>query len=767
MRTPHDTTRQLKHTNEYRQEVAVYTITSNGKFTATGEKKEVYGIATLVPELFFIQDKLDLSDKDQVAVDLARVESIVKMRLPSHSMLPSHPGWQELSFKSGQLESTVYVLFGKVDMGQANLANSRLTRLIYHIGAQSEYLGRTKVHVIRDDKYNKYDGWCALNPAIVTAKTSAIKVYGIDMKVSYITNATPTVKCGGEISWKTWKAVCKVAKVDYTDINIGVIIPEKSLKFEDKDNPVDEFEISLFEVFPNNISKRAKISLQALTNIPLTEEASSWVVDEYVKLINNIKDAYADKTGKAVANLISKSIGDADTDENAAFIQDSVKSVLVRLQTGLPMTTDEYLNSTLPLVLKTLKHIEVPGVFEMISPSSIGYTDIVVSERFVDIMKKKYNIKITVGSEVIMLRPPSTGIEAITLNVVAIGPCMKVNPTMMKEIQSGDFDGDGAMITVLPFKQFKASDNNSAITTKVKTEIPMTVAEANAAGFWSQFSIPEVDGLLRAANEQGLNPTGLRSALQWTVDSAKNQIDFDLDDIVKCTGLEFNDVSALTKLFKARLTNDKSAMVKYNILVATMRKYTTKIPWMNVIAKHHPLPFIVSGYNNEYYEAISNKDSKYHKRITKIMTKVYHHVIGYNFESKLIKKDNTNIDMSLLDKNKVMYIRQSVLKYDHSVKQEAYDVYNAYMDHFTRVIGKDVTAAFDNLRAIKEYVSNHPKGDLILKYIYACIMLKADKRIPLKSNKLLSYLPVRLGSYDLCKLNAWVGINWQYKVTIK
>ena len=757
------------------KEVGVFSLTPNHRFRRV-DRQVISGVSALIPKAFILRVPIaDVADKSAIEAELRAAEAAVRERFPIIRMLPSHPAWVKRTL-NGSVH--VHALFGAVDVkDEANHANSRLTRLIGHIDGESRYLGRRRVRVIRgDNPWMRWDGWCAVNPNTIHCPWPTMKVYGVEnFGTDYIINGGPTIKCCGETSSRTWKALCRHLHIQRDACD--VIVPEVSLKFDDGR---DEFTVELFSVFASVLGEHFAVSLQMLMNVPLTGEAHLWAAGRVISLIREISDALKDPTGIAVADLMNShaaevAAGLANGDCEEGIIEEgteAMNSLITRIVAGLPIETSKYLKGVLPVLARRLRSFTIAGGSEMVLPDdTLKAGEVSISRRMAKAIKRKYGIDLTVGSAVLVARYPITGTEVALARVAAIGR-PAVNTTWWIERFSGDFDGDRYAIGTLAKEGIDTFVNEDAFTyppksEKVKTKVPMTIVEANAAGVWSQTMIPAIDRYLRICNEKGLNAGPMKNLLQWVIDSSKNQIDFNIEEICAEVGIAPRDrMSSLATLMSARFGGSKhNGLLIINGLIRRAKTEITHIPWMNLVRKSGVLSYYISGTGDPAYASLQSKVERsgangYEKFLVFEMQRVYREVkADFLLTSASNMEDQAVYPVADLDQAKVQLIRKKALELPKEARVLAHQILAKYNAFVTTIRGgvNATTDAFRNIKEAVELVKASPYGDSALKYLFAALVLGVDPKIQMRATTVLGYMPLLQGSYNIAKINEYLG----------
>lgn len=761
------------------KEVGVYQISKDCKFQLV-DSMEISGIAAIVPKAFVIRSWIDDTDEGTIEAASREAEKRVKKRLPGHRTLPSHPTWVKRNMIGSYYS---YDLYGEVDVPEEpNLANSRLTRLISHIDDQSRYLGRARVAVLRGEhEWATWDGWCLLNPNKYHVPWNHLKVYGTDkFGIQYLFGGSPTVKCCSELNPRLWRKACKHLGIGLDDVD--VIIPEISLKFDNgKDGVIEDVE--LFSVFDSVLGERFTVSLQMLMNVPLTNEAHEWAAARMIPRIEEINEALKDPSGlKALAliasdkeemrsQLAAGELSDVEAEEGT----ESMSALQRRILAGLPIEEYKYLQGILEILLRRLRNFRIPGASEMVLPDgNLNPYEITISRRVWKHMKRKYGIDLKVGDWVVIARHPVTGTEVALVKIVAIGSRTAVNPTWWAERFSGDFDGDRIAIGSLAKEGISTLVDEDSFTyppksEKVKTKVPMTIHQANAKGKWSQATIPEIDTYLRICNEKGLDAGPMKNLLQWTIDSAKNHIDFDIHETCIEVGLAPRDrLSALASLMSARLGGNKNNIpMVVNGLIRRAVKERTRIKWMNIVRDSGVLCQIVASTGDSVYAGLCNKVSRgeangYEKFLALEMRKsLIEAGLSHLTNAADNMVPNAIYPYEDLDQDRVGTIRERALQFPGEAKSLAKAIlskYGEFLDELRASRGT-TTKAYRRIREANDLIHASEHGDTALKYLFAAVCLGADKSIRMRATTILGYFPVQHGTYSIVKINEYLGYN--------
>lgn len=766
------------------KEVGVFSLNPNRSFKKV-DRQLLSGISALIPKAFVLRIWVeDIADKSALEAELKVAEATVRERFPYIRMLPSHPSWVKRTLNGSVF---VHVLFGAVDVNdEANYVNSRLTRLIGHVDEQSRYLGRRRVRVLRgDNPWMTWDGWCAVNPNTIHAPWDTMKIYGVEnFGIDYVINGGPTVKCCAETSFRTWKALCKHLNIPVDSCD--VIVPEVSLNFDDGR---EEFVVELFNVFESVLGEHFTVSLQMLMNVPLTFEAHVWAARRMVARIREISEALRDSTGLEVASLMnshaaeiaaglaSGTLEDEDVEEGT----EAMNSLITRIVAGLPIETSKYLKGALPVLMRRLRNFTIAGGSEMVLPdNTLKAGEVSISRRMHRLIKRKYGIDLTVGDTVLIARYPITGTEVALARIAAIGR-PGVNPTWWIERFSGDFDGDRYAVGTLSREGISTFVDEAAFTyppksMKVKTKVPMTIAEANAAGMWSQAMIPTIDGYLRICNEKGLNAGPMKNLLQWVIDSSKNKISFNIEEICAEVGISPSDrMSNLATLMSARFGGNKHyGLLIINGLIRRAKAEVSHIKWMNIVRKCGYLSYYISGTGDPAYATLLSKVDRhdangYEKFLVYEMQRVYREV---NADFLLTAASNMEAQavypVADLDQARVQVIRKKALEFPKEARVLAHQVLARYNAFVTSIRGgvNATTDAFRNIKDAVELVKASEHGDASLKYLFAALALGVDPKIGMRATTVLGYMPLLHGTYNIAKINEFLGYARELRVFV-
>lgn len=765
-----------------------------GVFTAHGGKPARFtrvedfslsGIAALVPKPFVVRIMVeDCTDKERLAALLRHTEERIRHRFPEHRMLPSHPGWVKRTVKGKIL---VYVLFGEVAVdGTPNHANSRLTRLIGHIDEQSRYLGKRTVRVLRGDhEWKTWDGWCLVNPNRFHTPTQTMKLYGVEtFGTDYIRNGGPTVKCCAEVSHRLWKQACKHLGIfrDAAD----VIVPEVSLKFDDGR---DAFTVELFNVFESVLGTHCTVSLQLLMNVPLTEEAHVWAADRMIERIREINEAVADPTGTRAAALMDSHAAEVrqlladgeDCEDQVEEGTEAMNALITRIVAGLPVENSKYAKGVMQVLVKRLRNFRIAGGSEMVVPDNgLRPGEVAISRRMWHHMRKTYGITLEPGDRVVVARYPITGTEVAECTVKYIGR-PAVNPQWWAERFSGDHDGDRYAIGSLEQEGISTLVDEAAFTyppqsEKVKTKVPMDIATANAAGFWSQSMIPTIDTYLRICNEKGLDAGPMKNLLQWTIDSAKNQIEFDIGEVCRDVGISGRDrMSALATLMSGRLGSSKHHLLAaYNGLVRRAKQERTRIRWMQIVRERGALSYVIPETGDPAYASMvlavtAGTANGYEKFLAGEMQRVYEEVKAeYLVPARANMEQQAVFPMKSLDPKRVQAVRRKAYELPQEARELAREVLDSY-NRFVRVISGGVsstTQAFGFVKDAVERVRSSEYGADALKYLFAAVCLGVDPAVKMRATTVLGYLPLVLGSYNIARIISFLEYERIFAVRV-
>ena len=313
----------------------------------------------------------------------------------------------------------------------------------------------------------------------------------------------------------------------------------------------------------------------------------------------------------------------------------------------------------------------------------------------------------------------------------------------MSLIISGDFDGD--LIGIIPLGGLINENAVSNVTSsKQKGKGEMTLAEAVARSFYAKYLIPEADKIVSIASEQGKDLAYPRSILQGIIDSIKHCIDVpSVKEMKKLSGLKQNNkISPIATLIRGRLGSCKREYAfRYNSLVYRMQTEHTGCRWLRGIEKD--FNFILS----------QNKQLKYthHSKLTE-----YFNACDITGNPEL--KGVPEIKAARIPEEVLAPHRARLTRYARSVTEhcpEAYLLAHRVLDmwyEFGRQLRDgNVEDAYALIKEARELIREDERiGGLAMNYLLISVTFHGiDRRIKLNSYKMFSYLPAKIGNYDL------------------
>ena len=528
------------------------------------------------------------------------------------------------------------------------------------------------------------------------------------------------------------------------------------------------------------------VTLQMLMNLPLTAEASAWAASKMIKRMNIVRDALADVTGMSVARLLA-----SDSDSLCQFLEDdysdsdveeareTMTATLSKIVTGMPFETSKYLKAVLPDVMRMLKRFTINGVSDTVLPDSgLNSGEISISKRAWKSFRRM-GIEIKVGDNLLVVRHPVTGTECCLCTVVSIGRTA-INPQWWASRFAGDFDGDRIAFGYL---------GNQGITTfvdesRIEYLEPVAVGkanldiyEANAAGWYSLAMVPTADRYLRIARELGKPTMALRRLLQDVIDSSKHSCIVDFPSALKASGMRPEiQPSCLVRIMSGSLGSKAFSLMNYNRYVHESRFETTKIGWMNIVRKSGALFNVFSGTGDSDYA------TRYSDVVKFDITKgyVFEMVKGYRASLKaagiegLMEVQANHEPMACIPKEILNSARGQALLgraseiniVSRMMAADAVKLYQKFISNISSGVvstGEAYQPVRDAVMMLKE--SQHGPG--AMKWMFLALNYGCDSAIRMKALSVLSYMPLKLGEYNIEKILDFLGYDREFAVIIK
>ena len=762
------------------KKVDLLEVDPEGNFTKVGEK-EIAGIQAMLPNAFVIRVWEDIESKEAMISSQKRIESWVREELPGFSIMPSHPGWIGRT-KSGDGAYYEVLVSSAERRDDRNKANSRLTRLTGHLDWRSRYIGTARVRILRTDLFCDYDGWGLIRPGFISMPWDAVKVYGTDkMCPAYVNGGSVTVKGMTESNPVMWKKACKALKIKADSVD--VIIPEISLKFDDGR---DSFDVELFTVFENTLGEHMTITLQMLMNLDLTEEAEVWAARRMAERFSMVRTAFEDPTGISITRLLasesdslSQFLDDDYCDSEVEESRETMTSTLARIVSGIPFENSKYLKAVLPDVFRMLKRFTIKGVSDTALPDSgLKEKEITISKRVWKAFKRQ-GILLKIGDQLLVARHPVTGTEVCLCTIVGIGRT-GINPAWWAKRFAGDFDGDRIAFGYLGDQGISTFTDESKIEyiEEVETQkADLDVYEANAAGWYSQAMVPTADRYLRIAREGGKPTMALRRLLQDVIDSSKHTRIINIDEALKSAGLTPGcQASSLVRIMSGSFGSKATSLMNYNRFVHMAKTEKSAIRWMNIVRKSGCLFNLFSGTGDSDYS--TNAMNVIKNNLTKGAT--YNLVSQYASALKAAGLDYlTDID---INKEPMAAIPKEILNTQRGQalieKSRGIPLHSKLMARtlvanylkFISNISSGVVSTSDAYQPVRDSVimlKDSEFGPDALKWLFISLAYAADTSIKMKALGILSYMPLKLGSYNIVKILEFLGYERKFDVIVK
>ena len=692
--------------------IRIYRIAGN-KLEYTGRVLEIGGPATMHTDKLGIEVVCSMPNSVEALYAIVKAtEKKVAELYPGIKLCPSHSGWLKLVGKQCRID----LLFART--GEEPTATSRhfaaRCSLDYHLGSLSRRIGRARVHVIRGEhEVSLHDGvqyarasWYG-RPLL--RKDNPLKIAGYLDVDRQVFEMTPLLK----------GLLVVVPDEQWTFGDCDIAVPEISLKF---DNGENGFDMDVYAVFRNIASDHVSISVQMLERVPLTEYGKLLFHSELKDSIRRIMNAYRDPSGMQIAKFFKLALdskdecSDSDEDDLLHERMETASAVQTLLASGMPMATTEYLNETLPIVVKAfVKKTRMRGLTAFAVPVNCEAGEVYLS-RF-----QMRRMGLQLGDRVTVFRYPNTGIE--TAECIIVG-YLDVNgiglaPSFWASRFSGDFDGD--LAGVLPMVGLIEEREIVGVSPKNKVKKEMTISEAVSRGLYAKYLIPSADALVTLAVEQGKDLAYPRQILQATVDSIKHAVAF--PSIAKAyqeitgetlKGSVFSKLSPSSALVRGRFGSKKRARFE---------RYTKLMS----LAQWGPFGEVVS----EFKEMTVGVD-----RLS---------FPAWDGAARFARVTSHASDMAI----------------------QIAERYKKWTDSFKLGVPTAVEETYEELRGLRAQVVDHPHGGDALLFLFVAIAYGQDKRIHLKALRIFGYMPTKLGRYDLLKLVRTTGYRRQFALTVE
>jgi len=376
---------------------------------------------------------------------------------------------------------------------------------------------------------------------------------------------------------------------------------------------------------------------------------------------------------------------------------------------------------------------------------------------------------LSIGDTVTVYRYPNTGIEMAEVIITGFTDmsALLINPTWWAERFSGDFDGD--LIGLMPIKGIvDESRIAQSISPKHKGKGSMTIAEAVARSFYAKLLIPQADMLATICIEQGMGLEYIRGILQAAIDGIKHVIDFpDLTDVREHLDIAETALpSPVALLLRGKLgSNKKEYALRYNALVGELQRKKSSVIWMRNIQSE--FSFILSP-NRKYCDL-------YFAKLRSSLQERYEHALKLTGEKDLLNIDNNKEPSASLPKEitgptlkgAVREINRIAAVHPESALM-ARDIVRTYFTWIDMLKDGTTDDAYSILRELRNrLMSDEEAGGRALRYLFIALTYRLDPAITLKSMKILSYLPVVLGNYDLAGYLRKLGYQREFDVRVR
>lgn len=735
--------------------VPVYRF-KQGKPLHTGRERTIYGISTFHERPRIVEVTIaEPRSIRALTYDIDQTFKLVQKANPSLKLCPSHSGWVK-RLPGGKVRLDLLFAITGEEHTSRSRNYSRRNSLDFHLGDESRLLcSLDNVHVARGDSpIADHDGviYVRQSSLPVNPVNNPVKVIGYaDFSPSQLKDQKPVLK-GMLVSlddseWMSLSSSCGL------DSSANCIVPECTVKFDDG-SPVWE-EVKIFQVFHSVISTKVSLSVQAAERVPLTEYGRKVIEATFRERVREIMDAYRDPTGQEVARLLFRELTEiaenrgTSCEDDSLFIDkmESLSSVYTALLTGLPVNDSDFINSTLPTLLRNrVKHITLPGLTIAALPDSSLEANQVIMP-----FKDAIRLGIRKGDAVTLSRYPCTGLELAEAQVVGFTKleALLVNPLWWAQRFAGDFDGD--LIGLLPLCGIV---NETAIgnetSAKLKASGEMTIAESISRSFFAKLTIPLADELLTICAEEGIPLSYPRQILQSVVDSIKHVVDIpSIEEARMELGLsQESKASPCARLIRGKLGYMKKEFgLRYAAQVNRMSDSHSGISWMRNI--ENEFCYILSP-NRKYAELVfeksdSNLRSEYEDALT--------HARQYDLKNLAVNKES----VATLPKELLTRTRKGAAREAERIRKDypeavslARTVLRQYFNWINLLQEDQVEEAYAELRSTRELLyADEEIGGLSLRFLFISIVYQIDSSITLQSMKIFSHMPVSLGCYDL------------------
>jgi hypothetical protein len=656
-------------------------------------------------------------------------------------MFPAHPDW----FGSFDGSFRILTADDAPHYTAESEGNSR-SQLYYHVKpGKSLELGEHNAKICRSGLIATHDGVIYFKQGVLDVEGTLWKAIGYEDMENQI--HIPKLIAKGIIRIIPDKLFNRLAKYYRAGNDVVALIPEATCKFL-KDNH-EELPMRWVSIFKCEDRYFANLSLKMLKTMPLTVEGVKYGKQVFGGYLKEVFDAFASNDRSRLLGLFLALTSEEDDEDSKQDLQEySALEVTLR---ALPMLNAEIMGKVLPIVLRKALKRRVEGMTGTALPGfNLKEKEIRVTKRFLRETGKK------IGDSVTLTRPPWTGIEVAV--VVIVGICaegIEINPTFWAERFSGDFDGDLAHILAVT-GIVNEDAIGSAVSSKTKGKRMYTVAGATAKAWFSKALVPIADSLLIACLEAGIDPTAAREIMQAAVDMIKHEVELPADTV---EGIIYSilkrktvDNPAIHRILNNYRKSERLRQSSYNCDVDIMAKEGSNVAIMNSLIPYFPFIFCETKYilaNDNGYVHPAHKD--------------YIRICKENGFPEFAKPGSTyapTFNPTIVAKRKQWAVKRvnelrNSFPDGRAVKtaDQIYAVYGEMVKCFQKGTPSKAYEILDVLNA--KIAKSDP--DLVgnaIKYLFLCIIHRKDGIHRTGKGygwylKIISYLPTRIGSWDI------------------
>jgi len=755
------------------REAPIFQLGSRG-LSFTGRTRLLYGAASFhdgprVVEVVIPEPR----DMEHLAFTIRSILDRIRRVNPSMRLCPSPGSWvKRLPGRKVRID----LLFAPTGADENTLSDeyARRNSLDHHLGRESRLLGRLdRVHIVRGNSpISDHDGaWYIREASLEVAppfnpvKTLAYSRYSADQ----LRTPEPLVKgMAIMLADGPWKELCHICGVD---AGADAIVPECTVKF---DNGADLLRnLSLFSVFDTIRIPHSTLSIQAAERTPLTPAGERAVEATFRERIREIMTAYQDKTGNSVGELISQEftlMREAlltEDDPSCTPLLDRMEvlsATHAALMTGLPMNDSDYLNATLPVLLShRTKRCVMPGLTGVALPGfELDHGEILIPRR------EARRLGLGIGDSVTIYRYPNTGIEMAECRIAGYTDldAIHIHPRWWTKRFAGDFDGDlMGLIPVGGLVDEKAIGDTESPKSKMKGA--MTIIEAVARSLYAKLLIPRADTLATICAERGRDLTCVRQILQSCIDGIKHVIAFpSIEEAYRALDLPpESSPSPVSQLLRGRLgTNRKEYALNYAVLAGKMSHTHSGIAWIRRLEREFAL---IASPNRRYAELCLGRSTGTLRREYEASLRIAK--AGHLFNIDRNMEQSPNLPRSLIRATLAGAIREvnRIAREAPGAIHKAYEVVGLYREWIECLRQERIDDGYSCLHKARTVIQHDEVlGGFALRYLFIAVGYGVDPNIPLKSMKILSYLPIRYGEYNLARYLDSLGFKRSFAVTV-